>query len=433
MKKIIAMLLACLMVVGLFAGCASSEETPDTTAAAGGDTTAAPVDTTAAAPAEVEDVTLTVWGPSEDQVDENSFLQVACAKFAEAHPEWNITWSYGVCSEGDAGTNVTQDPSAAADVYAFANDQLGTLIQANAIAKLGGDVLAQVTSTNSETMVKSVSDANGDVYGVPFTGNTWFLYYDKSVYTEDDIKSLDTMMEKGTVAFPLTNTWYVPSFFFAVGGTMFGDGTDGTAGIDFGGEKGAKATTYLVNAINSGKLINDADGAGLDGLRNGTVNALFSGTWDASKVAEALGENYGAAQLPAITIDGEACQMKSFSGSKAYGVNPNSKNMKAAYALAAWLGSAEMQALHYELRDGGVIPCNSELLATDEFAANVAAVAQNDTIANTSVLQPSIPEMGVYWSNAESLGKALTTGEITADNAAEMTDNWNAAINNTGL
>ena len=39
MKKIIAMLLACLMVVGLFAGCASGEKTPDTTAAAGGDTT----------------------------------------------------------------------------------------------------------------------------------------------------------------------------------------------------------------------------------------------------------------------------------------------------------------------------------------------------------------------------------------------------------
>ena len=58
---------------------------------------------------------------------------------------------------------------------------------------------------------------------------------------------------------------------------------------------------------------------------------------------------------------------------KALGVNPNSKNMKAAYALAAWLGSAEMQALHYELRDGGVVPCNTELLASDEFSSNPAA------------------------------------------------------------
>ena len=432
MKKIIALLLACMMVVGLFAACGEGKTTPTNAPAQNNDATK-PAATEAQAEAEPEEITLTVWGPQEDQVDENSFLQVACAKFAEQHPEWKITWSFGVSSEGDAGKNVSQDPSAAADVYMFANDQLGTLIQANAIAKLGGDVLEQVKSTNSEAMIKSVSDANGNVYGVPFTGNTWFLYYDKSVYTEDDIKSLDTMMEKGVVAFPVTNTWYLPSFYFAVGGTMFGDGTDGAAGITFGGEQGAKATTYVAEALASGKLIDDASGAGLDGLRNGSVAAMFSGTWDAKSVADALGENYGAAQLPCITIDGEQMQMKSFSGSKALGVNPNSKNMKAAYALAAWLGSAEMQALHYELRDGGVVPCNTELLASDEFSSNPAALAQNDTIANTSVLQPSIPEMGAYWSNAESMGKGLANGEITAANALEKTDLWNEAINNTGL
>ena len=46
MKKIIAMLLACLMVVGLFAGCSSSNETPATTEAPATD--AAPVETTEA-------------------------------------------------------------------------------------------------------------------------------------------------------------------------------------------------------------------------------------------------------------------------------------------------------------------------------------------------------------------------------------------------
>lgn len=165
----------------------------------------------------------------------------------------------------------------------------------------------------------------------------------------------------------------------------------------------------------------------------GTVGVNWSWRLLPGQVTDELGENYGAAQLPCITIDGEQMQMKSFSGSKALGVNPNSKNMKAAYALAAWLGSAEMQALHYELRDGGVVPCNTELLASDEFSSNPAALAQNDTIANTSVLQPSIPEMGAYWSNAESMGKGLANGEITAANALEKTDLWNEAINNTGL
>ena len=423
MKKIIALLLACMMVVAMFAGCGGSAEITETQAAA---------QETKAAEVEVQSFTMKVWGPQEDQADANSFLQVACEKFDEAHPEWDIDFVFEVCAEGDAGTMVSKDPSAAADVYMFANDQLGTLIQANAIAKLGGDTLTQVQETNSETMVQSVSSGDG-VYGVPFTGNTWFMYYDASFYTEEDIKSLDAMMAKGTVAFPVTNTWYLPAFYYAVGGTMFGDGTDGAAGVVFGGEAGAAATTYIAEALAAGTLIDDANGAGLDGLRNGTIHAIFSGTWDAGNVEEILGENYAAAQLPAATINGEECQLYSFSGSKAYGVNPNSANLKAAYALAAWLGSAEMQDLHFELRNGEVIPCNAELLATDEYSSNAAAVAQNNTIANTSKLQPTITEMGTYWTNADSMGKALANGDINADNAADMTEKWNAGLNNSGL
>ena len=409
MKKILALLLACMMILGLFAGCAESGS------------------------GKSEKITLTVWGPQEDQVEGNNYLKTVCENFAAAHPEYDITFVYGVCSEGDAGTKVTQDPSTAADVYMFANDQLGALIQAEAIAKLGGDVLTQVKNDNSDYMVSTVSDANGNVYGVPYAINTWFMYYDKSVYSEEDIKSLDAMMAKKTVAFPLTNTWYLPAFYYANGGTMFGDGTDGKAGIDFGGDKGTAVTTYLAQAIASGKLINDADGSGLDDLRNGKVGAIFSGTWDAKKAAEALGENYGAAQLPCITINGEQKQLKSFAGSKALGVNPNSKNLAVAYQLAAYMGSAEAQKLHYEMRSGDVVPCASSVLAGSEFSTNLAAVAQEATFVNTSVLQPSIAEMSNYWTNADSMGKGLANKEVTVENAQEKTKLWNEAINGDGL
>ena len=79
--------------------------------------------------AEVVDVSVTVWGPQEDQSDDNGkWLQTQCDAFNEAHPEWNITFNYGVCSEGDAKTNIGTDPSAGADVYLFANDQIPDLI-----------------------------------------------------------------------------------------------------------------------------------------------------------------------------------------------------------------------------------------------------------------------------------------------------------------
>ena len=128
MKKIIALLLACVMLVGLFAGCSSAKTDSNDGQQAGNSGNAGNAGNAGNTETKPVDITLTVWGPSEDQADENSFLQTACKKFAELHPEWNITFKYGVCSEGDAGKNVTQDPSAAADVYMFANDQLGTLI-----------------------------------------------------------------------------------------------------------------------------------------------------------------------------------------------------------------------------------------------------------------------------------------------------------------
>ena len=428
MKKIFALLLALCMVLSLAACGAKTDaptEKPTETKAAD-----APADTEA--PAEVKDITLKVWGPQEDQVDASSWLPTMCEQFNAEHPEWNITFVYEVCPEGDAGKNVTQDPSAAADVYMFANDQLGTLIQANAIAQLGGSYLDAVVADNSASMIASVTGTDGGVYGVPFTGNTWFMYYDTSVFTEDDIKSLDTMLEKGKVSFPLTNSWYIASFFFANGGTIFGEaGIDASAGVDFGGEGGTAVTEYLVNMHANPNFVVDADGSGLAGLRDGSVNVLFSGTWDASAVREALGDNFGAAQLPTVTINGEAKQLQSFAGSKAIGVNPNCQNMQAAVALAVYLGSADAQLAHYEMR--GIIPTSLALTSDPAIQADAVALAQANTIANTSVVQPSIPEMNNYWTPAENFGKAIVSGEVTLDNAAEKADALNSALNNSGL
>ena len=53
-----------------------------------------------------------------------------------------------------------------------------------------GDAAQAVKDNNTDTMVASVTATDGGIYGVPFTGNTWFMYYDKSVFSEDDVKNL---------------------------------------------------------------------------------------------------------------------------------------------------------------------------------------------------------------------------------------------------
>ena len=380
--------------------------------------------------AETIKTTVTVWGSAEDQADEQGkWLQTMCDKFNAEHPEWDITFEYGVCSEGDAAKTVTQDPSNSADVYFFANDQLQTLIDANAISKLGGETAEAVKKTNSSTIVDSVT-VNGAIYGVPFTTNTWFMYYDKSRFTESDVKSLDTMLAKDKVAFPITNSWYLASFYVANGGTMFGsNGTDNAAGINFGGDKGIATSKYLVQMVNNNNFVSDESGVGIAGLRDGSVAAIFSGSWDYKSVKEILGKNFAAKELPTVAIDGSAKQLKSFAGSKAIAVNPNCEYPQIGVALARYLGSKDAQSEHYKLRN--VIPCNTELLQTAEIKADALVTAQNNTFDKTSIIQPVVTGMGNFWTPAENFGKSIANGEVTLDNAADKTEAFNTSINTT--
>nr|WP_243417511.1 ABC transporter permease subunit [Mediterraneibacter glycyrrhizinilyticus] len=179
-----------------------------------------------------ESVRLMVWSPQGDQsVDQGQWLQTCCNAFAEEHPEWDITFVYGVADEASSAGQVSQDAEASADVFLYANDNL-------------------------------------------------------SVFSEEDVKNLDTMLEKGVVSFPFTNSWYLPAFYIGNGCTLFGDGTDASAGVDFGGEKAQEVTDYLIDLESDPNFRIDADGSGIAGLRDGSINAMFSGSWDAAALLD---------------------------------------------------------------------------------------------------------------------------------------------------
>ena len=57
----------------------------------------------------------------------------------------------------------------------LANDNIGDLVAAKAISKLGGTALDAVKSQNTDLIVNTVT-YEGGVYAVPFTSNTWFMY-----------------------------------------------------------------------------------------------------------------------------------------------------------------------------------------------------------------------------------------------------------------
>ena len=427
MKKIIAMLL--VLVLALSMAACGAPKAPEAAAPAAPATPAAPAATEAAGP---EAITLKVWAPQADQVDENSWLNVMLPKFEAAHPEYAITWDIGVCGEGDAAGIVKNDPAAAADIFLYANDQMGTLIEAGALAKLGGSYLEQVKADVAQTYIDTVTYTDGGVYGFPMAPNTWFMWYNKDIFSEEDIKNLNTMLEKGVVSFPMDNSWYTGTFFFGVGGTLYGpQGIDAAAGIDFSSDLCVEAAKFMIDFAKNPNFVNDVDGTGVAGMKEGTIHAMFTGPWDRPALEESLGDKLGCAVLPKFTMNGTDYQMKSFAGSKAIGVNPNAKNPKAAMQLAAFLASPEGQLARYEL--SAITPAATACAENEAVKNNIFVLTESAEMSTATIAQPTIAAMGSYWDPVKNFGLNILNGSITPDNVAEMLDATMKLLNDAGL
>ena len=367
-------------------------------------------------------VQLTVWASQEDQ-KAGGWVDTVEKEFTKTHP--NVTFKNAAVEPPKAAESVKKDAKAAADVYLFPNDQIGDLVKAKAIGTLTDAATNQVKEQNEQTLVDSVTAQDGKLYGVPYTGNTWYMYYNKSKFSADDVKSLDKMLEKGKVAFDLSNAWYLPGFYLDGNMTLFGEkGSDAKAGMKLS-DKAPEITKYLAKLVANKHFVLDENKAGLAGLKDGSVDAIFSGSWDAADVKDALKDNYAAAALPSFKTESGEHQMKSFAGSKAVAYNPHSKAPEMAAEFAAFLGSKESQKIAYEKEN--VIPCDKSL--ADSVKSDPAAAAQMETIAKTSVLQPSIPEMGNFWDPTKTFGTSLANKEINEGNAAAKTADFAKDLN----
>ena len=327
------------------AASSAAESTAESTAAEGN------VLDQAAAAAFAQDVTLTMWGAEEDQ----DLLREISDKFIEKYGNYGgkITINLGTQSESTAKDTVLTDPTAAADVYAFADDQLNELVKAGALqeVQLNAD---DIKSRNTPASVDAAT-VDGKIYAYPLTAdNGYFMFYDKSFFTEDDVKSLDTMMEKAAdagkkVSMDVANGWYLYSFY-AGAGLNLSLADDGVNTVcNWNEAPGADVTQAVIDICKNPGFIALKDEEFTGKLKDGTLVAGVNGTWRANDAAEVWGDNYAACKLPTYTLNGEQVQMASFSGYKLIGVNPHSANVGAAMLLADFVTNEENEELRFKV------------------------------------------------------------------------------------
>lgn len=396
MKKFLAMVLALTLALTLVGSCALAE-----------------------------DVTLTIWVGDNNDI---AWINGVIDAYKAAHPDNNYAFDVNIVSESDCKSTVLADPEAAADVFTFADDQFNDLHAAGALQEvlLNADAVIAANGGADSTVVQAASK-DGVLYAYPATAsNGYFMFYNKEYFTEEDVQSLDKMMEVAAAAgkkvgFPMANAWYLYSFFQGAGLEMHINEDGITNSCNWNATDTPITGVQVAQAIldicaNPGFTDADSDPF-VAGVKDGSIIAGVSGTWNANVAAETWGDNYAACKLPTYTVNGEQVQMGSFAGFKLVGVNPFSENVGEAMMFAEFMTNYENQLGRFAARSEG--PSNVEAAASEEVMSNpaIAALAAQAAYADVQRVADN------YWSNAESLGKILVNGNPDGTDLQTLLDN----------
>lgn len=430
-KKLVATLLAGVMALSLVA-CGSAAEAPaDNSAAATEAVEEAPAEEPAAAEESTSEqestdaVSLTMWGAEEDQ----ELLRQLADEFIAAHAsEVALDIQIGVESESTAKDTVLADPEAAADVFAFADDQMKALVDAGALQSIDemgevfqavGKTLDEVKAANSTGSVSAAS-YNGTMYALPMSGgNGFFLYYDSSKLTAEDVKSWDSLLAAadaagGKVAMTLASGWYNAGFFVGAGFSAGEVDAAGTTTLDWNGTSskgitGVEVAQAMLKIAGAPAFMAVADGGLSDAIAAGGLVAVVDGTWDAGAVQAAFGDGYAATVLPTYMCGDKECQQADYAGFKLVGVNAYSENTGWATLLAEYITNETSQAARYTARQS--LPTNNVAASVPEISQDVAlsAIMAQDAFG--------VPQTvgGNFWSPSATFGEIIAQGTLAAD------------------
>ena len=328
-------------------------------------------------------ITLTVWAEESN----NETLEQMIAGFKEQYvgqAEFDIR----LVGSLDAETRnyVLGDVHNAGDVFFLPDDQLASMAAGGALAKIPN--AEEVKQANVEGAVEAAS-IGGTLYAYPMSAdNGYFLYYDKAYFTEEDVKTLDRILEVAAengkkFSMDWTSGWYIYSFFGNTG-LDFGVNEDGvTNHCNWNTTEGKIKGVDIVNAMTDIAVHpgfqNQTDAGFMDGVRQGSVIAGVSGVWNSKEIQETWGQNYGAVKMPTYTCAGQQVQMASFVGYKMIGVNAYSAHVDWALKFADWITNEQNQVLRFEMRNQG--PSNKNAAASDEVSkvpAIQAVIAQSE-------------------------------------------------------
>ena len=398
-KKLLGLLLATVMAASCFAGCGNK--------GGGGSTTPTATPTKDDSGLTTDNISLKVWESAKGPDD---FIKKAGEAFTKLHP--NIKIEYVNVELGDSTSKIALDGPAGvgADVFAAPHDKLGELVE-------GGHVLATVNSSDVQkaalpSCVKALTYKN-KMYGYPVSAETYALFYNKALISEDKVPKTWEDLKAWAVDFnsknsgkygfvmDVGNAYYTILFTTSQNNRLFGESGTDSEKTNINSEasiKGMKFFQSLKDALNypaADLTTSFCDGA----FQAGTAAMHITGLWNVQNFKTA-GIDFGVTTLP--SLPGESNPASSFSGTRAMFVSAYSKYPKEAAAFAQFLTTDEMQKLRFSIT--GAVPSINVKVESPYIEGFSKQLGY-------AFPMPSIPAMSKYWDSMNAASANIWGGK----------------------
>ena len=370
---------------------------------------------------DIEKITLSLWATEAKM----SLVDRAMQDFQKIHAdEVEIEWQVSKEAEDTCKETVLSNPEGAADIYAFADDQLDELKDAGALLKLDvnpEEALKPFGGSDSTAYESVVRD--GAMYAYPESANGYFLYYHKKYFDKKDIRSLERIIQiagndNKKVTMDFSSGWYLYSFFQGAGMTLKLDDTGSKNICDWNRKDGTPTGKELAKALlgitTSRGFKSMTDDAFVEGVKNGSIIAGINGAWNADTVSACWGLDYGAAKLPTFMVGKKKVQMASFAGYKVVGINAYTKYPEWCRKFVEYFTSKEKQFI--EFQETGEVPANQEVADMEEVqkAPAVKALTEQEQYASLQRVG------GNYWNAASKFGVTIASGNPDKKDLQEL-------------
>lgn len=359
-----------------------------------------------------------------DTEQKDTFTKIV-KDFEKEYPDVKVDVKVG--QSADAKKDVSKDPEKAADVFMLPHDQVGQMAEAGLLYK-NTKYADEVKKNNLDAAVEGAT-WKGELYAYPYGVETQVLYYNKSVLSEQDIKTWTDITTKGKIGTNFAeegaNYIFAP-LFMSNGDVLFGKSGEDLKGTDFNNEKGIQVLDWIAKQKSNPGVVQSSATA-IAKLTSGETSAFLSGPWSKNDVKKALGDNMGVAAYPSVDFGNGEVPMKAFLGVKLFGVNQQTKHPLAAMALANYISSEKAQLTLFE--NHGIIPSNKAAQESKEVqddAVAKAVVAMSDS--EHSVVMPKLPEMVSFWPAMDALINDTYKGNIKPDQYQAKLDKFVADI-----